>query len=258
MSNGFRFMGSIVPVLFLLAGAVGPFSTAAAEGNPREEPAKHLGVFVGAGWPDSRIVDVEGFANWGNPGWAVEYGTRGFLVGALAGKRIRIAELPLRFELDGTYGDMRGRTNQLDPAGLDETAESKFLWIVTARAGVEGGLGGATFFLSAGPAVARIDNQAIDVDFGPGRPTQPDPDDSFRDRSMELGWTLTAGVELPFPDQWKLRLEGMHLDFGSESHRVNHSGDGRCGPGGERRPCLYSVENRLRIVRLAITRSFGQ
>ena len=218
----------------------------------------YAGVFAGAARPDNRIVDEDGFANWGNPGWSVDYGRRGFVAGALAGMKISAAGIPLRLELDGVFGNMSGNTNQLDPAGLDETVDSKFVWIASARAGVERALGTATVFVTGGVAVSRIANSVVDIDFGPDMPTQEDPDDSFRDRSTEAGWVIGAGIEVPLPGAWTLRLEGSHLAFGRETHRVNHSGGGRCGPGGVRKPCPYTVENKLRILRLAITRRFGR
>ena len=156
---------------------------------------------------------------------------------ALAGMKISAAGIPLRFELAGAFGNLSGNTNQLDPVGLDETVDSRFVWIASARAGVERTLGTATVFVTGGVAVSRIANSVVDIDFGPDMPTQEDPDDSFRDRSTEVGWVIGAGIEVPLPDSWALRLEGSHLDFGRETHRVNHSGGGRCGPGGVRKPC---------------------
>ena len=150
----------------------------------------YAGVFAAAARPGNRIVDQDGFANWGNSGGSVDYGRRGFVAGALA--------------------------------------------------------------------VSRIANSVVDIDFGPDMPTREDPDDSFRDRSTEVGWVIGAGIEVPLPDSWALRVEGSHLDFGRETHRVNHSGGGRCGPGGVRKPCPYTVENKLRILRLGITRRFGR
>ncbi len=180
------------------------------------------------------------------------------VAGALAGMKIRAAGIPLRIELDGVFGNMSGNTNQLDPVGLDETVDSSFVWIASARAGVERTVGTATVFVTGGVAVSRIANSVVDIDFGPDMPTREDPDDSFRDRSTEVGWVIGAGIEVSLPDLWTLRLEGSHLDFGREIHRANHSGGGRCGPEGVRKPCPYTVENKLRILRLAITRRFGR
>ena len=151
----------------------------------------------------------------------------------------------------------RGRhTNRLDPEGLDETAATKFRWIATARGGVEQTLGPVTVFASGGVAAARIYNSVTDIDFGPNIPRHIDRDDSFRDSSTRIGWVIGLGVEAPLADAWTLRLEGSYLDFGRSKHYVNRSGNNRCGAEGPRRPCPYSVENKLGIVRLAIIRRF--
>ena len=218
----------------------------------------YAGVFAGYSRVDNRIVDVDGFANWGNRGWAVDYGDSGFVVGALVGKKLDIGGVPLRMEFDGMSGRMSARSNRLDPEGLDETAKSEFRWIATARAGVEQPLGPVTVFASGGLAAARIDNSVTDIDFGPNMPTRVDPDDSFHDGSAEIGWVIGLGVEAPLADAWILRLDGSYLNFGRSTHYVNRSGNGRCGPGSPRRPCPYNVENNLGIVRLAIIHRFGR
>ena len=89
-------------------------------------------------WPHGQwIVDVDGFANWGNPGSVVDYDASGFVVGALVGKKFEIGGMPLRIELDGTFGGLSAASNRLDPnpGGFDETVKSESRWIATARAG---------------------------------------------------------------------------------------------------------------------------
>ena len=217
----------------------------------------YAGIFAGSGRADNRIVDTEGFANWGNPGWAVDYDDAGFIGGALVGKKFEVGSMPLRIEIDGTFGGLSATSNRLDPEGLDETVKSEFRWIATGRAGIEQAIGPATVFATGGLAAARIANSVTDIDFGPDMPSRVDPDDSFRHSSMELGWVIGLGVETPVADAWFLRLDGSYLNFGQSSHYVNRSGDGRCGPENPRRPCPYSVENKLAIVRLAIIHRFG-
>jgi opacity protein-like surface antigen len=216
----------------------------------------YAGIFVGAGQTDNRIVDIDGFANWGNPGSTLDYDDDGFVGGVLVGRKFEIGGMPLRIEIDGTFGDLSANTNRLDPEGLDETAATKFRWIATARGGIEQTLGPVTVFASGGVAAARIYNSVTDIDFGPNIPRHIDRDDSFRGSSTRIGWVIGLGVEAPLADAWTLRLEGSYLDFGRSKHYVNRSGNNRCGAEGPRRPCPYSVENKLGIVRLAIIRRF--
>ena len=219
----------------------------------------YMGVFAGAGRTDNRIVDVDGFANWGNPGSVVDYDASGFVGGAMVGKKFEIGGVPLRIELDGTFGGLSASSNRLDPnpGGLDETVKSEFRWIATARTGIEQSIGPATVFAFGGIAAARIENSVTDIDFGPNMPARMDPDDSFRDGSTEIGWVIGLGAEAPLADAWTLRLEGSYLDFGRSTHYVNRSGNNSCGPGMPRRPCRYIIENNIGIVRLAITYRFG-
>ena len=175
----------------------------------------YAGVFAGYGRMDNRIVDVDGFANWGHPGSDFNYNDDGFAGGVLVGKKFKIGGVPFRIELDGTFGDMSATTNTLDPGGLDETAKAEFRWSVTTRAGIEHAVGPATVFATGGLAIARIANSVTDIDFPPRR---IDPDDSFRDSSTEIGWVIGVVVETPLADDWTLRLEGSYLDFGSSTY----------------------------------------
>ena len=215
----------------------------------------YAGLFIGSGLTQNRLVDVDGFANWGNSGSVSEYDDQGFAWGALAGSRFEFAGAPLRIEVDATFGGLSASTDQLDPEGLDETAVADFQWLATARAGVEDNLGGVTLFATGGLAAARIDNSVTDIDGN--MPPRVDPDDSFRSGSTELGWVIGAGVETSLPDGWTLRLEGSYLDFGRKTFYVNESGNNSCGPGGLRSACPYRVENSIGIVRLGLIRRFG-
>ena len=240
----------------LLAGSGG--ANAEDSTMPFNWARTYAGLFVGSGLSQNRLVDVDGFANWGNPGSVSDYDDQDFAWGALLGKRFEFAGTPLRVEVDATFGNVSSSTDRLDPEGRDETAVADYQWLTTVRAGVEDTLGGLTLFATGGLAAARIDNSVIDIDFGPNTPRHRDPDDSFMDSSTHWGWVIGVGVETALPDAWTLRLEGSYLDFGRDTYYVNRSGDNRCcGNGTSRRPVTYHVENSLGIVRLAVIRRFG-
>lgn len=227
-----------------------------------EAPAAWAGIYAGWGRLDARIVDVEGFANWGRPGWRTGYRDSGAAGGALAGQRFEIGGVSVRVELEGGFSRLAAKSDPLDPADRDETAETKLRWVAAARAGVEHGFGGATVFATAGPAAARIETSVTDLDRGrgvDGRPTpwRFDPDDSFRDERMRIGWAAGAGVETALSDAWSLRFEGVYFDFGKRTHEVNHSGDNRCRPDGPRRPCPLEAKTRFGLLRLAVIHRFA-
>ena len=219
----------------------------------------YAGVFAGAADVRNRIVDVDGFSNWGNPGYIVDYDDPGFAGGVLVGKRFE--GLPVRIEIDAGFADLSVDTKGLDPAHGDETAASTLRWFATARAGVEHVLGPATVVATAGLAAAQIESSVTDLDRelvdGMPTPWRMDPDDSFHDRLTKIGWVIGIGVETALVDAWTLRLEGSYLNFGRSKHTLNHSANNRCGRGGERRACTYRIENRLGLLRLAIIRKFA-
>ena len=220
----------------------------------------YAGVFAGSGRFGNRLVDVDGFANWGNPGSMVDYDNDRIVGGALIGRKFEIYGTPLRIELDAVLGGLSASSSALDPTCTDETVESKLRWITTARVGVEETLGSAVVFATGGLAATRITNSVTDLDYRGScleMQVHLDPDDSFQDQSLEFGWVIGAGVEVPLADAWTLRLDGSYVDFGRSTYTVNHSTGGRCGPGGPRRPCPYHIDNRLSTVRLAIIRRFG-
>ena len=216
----------------------------------------YAGVFMGAGFMKNRIVDIDGFADWGNPGSVSDYEDTGFVGGVLVGGKFDVGGLTLRMELDGTLTNVSVSTDKLDPEGLDETAESEFSWIVSARGGVEQGIGRVTVFVTGGLAFAGISNSVTDIDSGDSG-SMVDPDDSFSKDSTEVGWVVGAGLETALSNVWTLRLEGLYLDFEESTHLVNRSANNRCcGPETPRRAAYYEVENRLSIARLAIIRRF--
>ena len=258
-----------LPVFAMLANGG---NAHAADDENSDRTGTYAGVFVDAVRTDGRIVDIDGFSYSGNPGWTVDYEGGGVAGGALIGRRLAIGGLPLRVELDGTFGDLSARTNRIDPRFQppDETVESNYRWVAAARAGVERAFGRSTVFAAAGPAFARIEKSLTDLDayrdrngvwvlLPDGRPAQRvDPDDSFRDGSTEFGWVIGAGIETSLNGAWTLRLEGSYLDFGESTHYANRSGDDRCcGAGSPQRPVSYRLENKLAIIRLGVIYRFG-
>ena len=237
------------------------------DGSIHSRDDYYIGVFVGPSKMRVHHEDPEGFANWGNPGSVVDYEDKQIVGGLLIGKKLRINGVTVRVEIDGTVGNMSARTDELDPIGRDETGESRVKWLVTLRAGLEKRLGLATVFASAGPALARVSDSVIDIDFGPDHPPYEDLDDSFSKSEFRLGWAAGLGVEVPLNQQarrsllndgaWVLRMEGSYVNLGEKTYRVNHSGNNRCGADGPRRPCFYNIENEVGFIRLAIIRRFS-
>ena len=244
--------------LVLATGMILAVFTGMAHAQPaRDSQATYAGLFTGSAWSDNQIEDVEGFANWGVSGWSLDYNDSGLVFGVLAGRKLELAGIPLRLEVDGMLGDMTARSNRVDPVGLDETVETEFRWLASARIGVEHAMGPVLLFATTGMALSRVDRSVTDIDSGRDMALHVDPDDSFSDRTTEVGWVAGAGLETRWTKAWNMRLEGLYMDFGRSTHYVNHSGNNHCGPDGLQKPCPYKIDNALGVIRLAITYRFG-
>jgi len=249
---------SILAVTALLAFATGRPAGTGRDDSNADDAKTYAGVFFGAALVGNRIVDVEGFANWGQPGYTLGFGDNRFVGGALIGAKADLGGVRLRVEFDGTFGDLSGTSNRLDPAGLDETAGSNLQWVATGRVGFELPVGGATVFAATGLGASRITNFVTDIDSGRDVLPYVDPDDSYRASSTDLAPVIGGGIEAPLAGAWMLRVEGAYLDFGWSTHTVNHSGNNSCGPGNPRRPCPYRVRNQLGLIRFGLIHRFGR
>ena len=138
---------------------------AGSEGRTSGWAGTYAAAFAGAGRLGNRIVDVDGFADWGNPGSKTGYSGAGAVGGLLVGKRFGIGGVRFRVEADAMFGDLSAGTNRLDPGCTDEAAASRFRWISTVRVGVEETIGDVDVFMSGGPALARIVNSVTDTDY---------------------------------------------------------------------------------------------
>ena len=226
----------------------------------------YFGVFVGSAKMQNKHTDKEGFANWGNLNSSTDYDNSDNNFGILVGKKVKINNIPLRLELDATLGKISAKTNQVDPKGLDETAKSETLWFVTAQAGPEKEIGTTTLFVKGGLALGLIRNSVTDLDYQKNGTQTLDPDDSFKDDSIYVGWIVSIGAEFPLTKTskkslrnkniWRARLEGFHADFGEEDYQVNHSGNNRCGTGGAYKPCNYSIGNEMNGIRLVFVHTY--
>lgn len=239
-----------------------------SETPDKSQSNKYAGFLIGVGKSSNEFVDVEGFANWGVDGWTVNYSNSGPVVGGLFGYKIGSKENPGRVEFDFVLSDIYTSTDRVDPTpvtGGDETAVTQYKWITSLRVGMEAKTGNSTFFANTGLAIANIKNSTTDLDWknvGTDESGEeiwkqlPDPDDSFYDNSLQAGLVFGLGMEFTANVDWIIRVETSLYHFGKHTYNVNHSGNGRCGPQGIRKPCEYTINNKLQVFRLAFMQQF--
>ena len=78
---------------------------------------------------------MEGFANWGHPGSSSDYENTETVGGVLIGKKGDLNGLPVRSELDGTFGKISSETNQLDPEGWMKQQSLRFYGLLPQELG---------------------------------------------------------------------------------------------------------------------------
>ena len=213
----------------------------------------YVAVIVGVAEGSNRVVDTNGFAHWGRPGWVTRFNDNGSMLGLRVGRFLTHAERNVRLEFGLNFTDTRSSSNQLDPripVGHDETGVSKPKWLATTQFGLEKDFGQLTLFALGGLAAGRVHNSVTDLDWVRDDLNSPfyqrvDPDDSFSSVKTKYGWAATVGLESRATRTTSLRMELLHVDLGSSRHYVNRSADGACGRGGPNAPCPLKFDNRF-------------
>ena len=213
----------------------------------------YVAAIAGSAEGSNRVVDTEGFAHWGMPGWITRFNDKSSMLGLRLGRIMNLSERTVRFEFGLNFTDVRSSSNQLDPRipfGLDETAVSEPKWIATTQLGLDHDFGQLTVFALGGLAAGRMHNSVTDLDWVRDDLNSPyyqrvDPDDSFSSVKTKYGWSATVGLESRVTRRTSLRIELLHVDLGSSRHYVNRSADGACGRGGPNAPCPLKFDNKF-------------
>ena len=212
----------------------------------------YVAVVAGVAESSNRVVDTEGFAHWGMPGWTTKFNDNSSMLGLRIGRILDRPDRKVRLEFGLNFTDARSSSNLLDPripVGLDETAVSEPKWIATAQVGLDHDIGQLTLFALGGLAAGRVHNSVTDLDWVRDANNlwvqRVDPDDSFSSVKTKFGWSATVGLESQIGNRTSVRFELMHVDLGSSRHYVNLSGDGACGRGGPNAPCPLKYDNEF-------------
>lgn len=153
----------------------------------------YAGVFGGYGWGDHDRTNTNNFAN--------SYRSSGGLFGGLIGYNWQFNAWVLGAEGDFAWANIKGDDN-FTGGSNDET---KFRWISTIRG--RAGYAFADRWLAYGTGgVAFADLKHTNTDLATGIDSAS---------WTKTGWTVGAGLEYAFVNNWNARLDYRYYDFGS-------------------------------------------
>jgi len=147
-----------------------------------------------------------GNSNWsdGVTGTTGSFPTSGFLVGGTAGVNYQIAEYVFGIEGDGDWTNLRGNSGSTC-GGISAVVtppvfcQTQSRWLATVRGRVGYAFDRILLYGTAGAAFGNVQ-------------TGLNPPSTF-DSAVEAGWTIGAGVEVAFAQNWTAKAEYLFVDL---------------------------------------------
>lgn len=184
-------------ILMLVAAAAVVASSGAATAQDLDGP--YLGLNFGYGWGAPEVL-LNGAAI--TPG---NLEAHGFELGVVGGYNIHQSGVLYGVEVDLGVPD-QSATYQSNPGGAgNQTATSDLLYLASARARLGADLDGFVPFVSAG------------LTAGENQTTLAVGGTSVSDRSLQVGYTLGGGIEMPVSEQISFKLEYLFTDIGNDN-----------------------------------------
>jgi outer membrane immunogenic protein len=147
-----------------------------------------------------------GTSNWsdGVIGTTGSFPISGFLIGGTAGVNYQIAEYVFGIEGDGDWTNLRGNSGSTcgaisavvaPPVGCQTQSQ----WLATVRGRVGYAFDRILLYGTAGAAFGNVQ-------------TGLNPPSTF-DSAVEAGWTVGAGIEVAFAQNWTAKAEYLFVDL---------------------------------------------
>jgi outer membrane immunogenic protein len=147
-----------------------------------------------------------GISNWsdGVIGTTGSFPISGFLIGGTAGVNYQIAEYVFGIEGDGDWTNLRGNSGSTcgaisavvaPPLGFQTQSQ----WLATVRGRVGYAFDRILLYGTAGAAFGNVQ-------------TGLNPPSTF-DSAVEAGWTVGAGIEVAFAQNWTAKAEYLFVDL---------------------------------------------
>lgn len=209
----------------------------------------YVGVHAGGAWftkdwyvPDTPI-NVAG--NCGGPCGFSAGGHNGssWLIGGQAGFNYQVANWVIGVEGQASWTDLNGQNLNPQPAfaafGVTNHTKTEGLGTLAARIGYA--VDRTLIFVKGGGAWAHDKFLVSSTGFPNG--IQALTDDRF-------GWMVGIGVEYAFTNNWSVKIEYDHLDFGNRRETLQPIVAGAA-------PFEYDVRQRVDLVKVGLNYKFG-
>jgi outer membrane immunogenic protein len=208
-------------VVSLLAAAIsfGAMQAASAADMPVKAPAYqapaaynwtgfYLGGHIGGGW--SHTDWNQTFSSFALALDSGSANANGFLGGAQAGYNYQMGQFVLGLEGDFSWTDMSGTGGHSVFTNYSGTTRTKWTATITPRIGYA--WQNALLYAKGGVAFEADENT---INFSGAATTNTVS-------ATRTGWTVGAGVEYGFWNNWSAKLEYDYLDFGTKNYALTY------------------------------------
>jgi outer membrane immunogenic protein len=215
----------------------------------------YIGVHGGGDWFDNSWTAPASALNLANggcgtpcPRFAGSHTGSSWLAGGQAGFNYQTGMWVLGVEADGSWTDLRGSgTNLLIGAPALNNSKTDALATIAGRVGITANQ--ALFYVKGGGAWAKdrffTSNPLATVGtVPPGSPLQLTGDTRW-------GWMVGLGVEYAFTNNWSVKAEYNHLDFGTRTETLAPQ------PGSGTAAFQYDVRQTVDLVKVGLNYRFG-
>ena len=175
----------------------------------------YVGADLGYDWGNTRTVDVTGYNLAGS---VITHHDNGAQFNVHAGYNYQSGAAVFGVEGELGYFGLRGSKQYAPYIGVRLPTDSRSITKSDFYGALTGRLGftpteRSLLYVKGGFVLANLRNNYIDTD--PNGTTLVSGTSTSTPR---FGWTLGAGGEYAFTNNWSVRLEYNHYDFGKKSH----------------------------------------
>jgi outer membrane immunogenic protein len=165
----------------------------------------YIGAEGGGNWGRANTTNLTGAAT-GLP-LTAGYNLSGGLAGGTIGCNYQTGHLVIGIEGDASWTNKSGSANDIAPFNLTTVNTLKERWFDTVRGRIGYAWDRVLVYATAGGAFAGTNLRVTDI-LG----------NSAFDSQTRSGWTAGVGIEYAFLDNWSVKLEYLHADFGSKTY----------------------------------------